>query len=650
MTKLLSFSPEPFESELEFEALMDGFGGQGESLEQEARQHGGGGSHRSNIRSHSGSSAKAGWKHKHSSGFRRRRYSPSSPLIAQPDSSDMGSDVVRWAQSCLNGYLGLTLPVDGVLDLDTRNAIRTFQGRQGLPTTGRIGPKTEAALQSACQPPQQSEPPPSDELSPEFEVHALGGQARPRDAREGRARLAGAPENGAYEVLTEEEVAELGARLLDASSESEFDHLLAATITHGAARAGGSLSPELGSAVGGLLKNIARQTLRDPDAGQTLGLDLEGFDDLEGEFETNLQFVRLASETARNAVEHAVNASPDQAARAALAAAAEIYAPALGPQDGAEYELWPSPAFLIEPFEYDPEMEYFLGGLVQSIGRGISKVAKDVGRTVGKAADTIGKVPVLGDIARAGVGATRFALGPLGVAIDAGTRIARGEKLGRALEGAVKGYADVARDQLKLAEMVTSFVPGIGTGVAAALGAANALAAGKPITEALLSAARSALPGGAIAQAAFDTALNLAKGQNITEALLGAARNRLPGGPAARAAFDAAVALAQGKKLQDAAFAAAGKLIPPSPLAADALSFVRGIANGQNIQSAALSTVGKRTLSQVRSNATLAAPAMKLASTAVRKQGTPALQAAYRSPPKVRNKRTFVQRRAGVSA
>ena len=82
------------------------------------------------------------------------------------------------------------------------------------------------------------------------------------------------------------------------------------------------------------------------------------------------------------------------------------------------------------------------------------------------------------------------------------------------------------RDQLKLAEMVAPFVPGIGTGVAAALGAANALAAGRPITEAVLAAARGALPGGAIAQAAFDVALNLAKGKNIAEAALAAARDR----------------------------------------------------------------------------------------------------------------------------
>ncbi len=63
--------------------------------------------------------------------------------------------------------------------------------------------------------------------------------------------------------------------------------------------------------------------------------------------------------------------------------------------------------------------------------------------------------------------------------------------------------------------MVAPFVPGVGTGIGAALGAANALASGQPITQVLISAARGALPGGAIAQGAFDVAMNLAKGKNI---------------------------------------------------------------------------------------------------------------------------------------
>ena len=438
---------------------------------------------------------------------------------------------------------------------------------------------------------------------------------------------------GRYEALTEAEANELAARMLDANSEPEFDHLLAATISHAAGSAGGVLTPAIGRALGGLLKSVARQSRIDREIGQTLGLELEGLESLEREFETNLQFVRLAGEAARHAATEAIAARPDHAALAALAAAAEIYAPKLltSPEEEGEFAAAFTPE--IERFEYEPEMEYFLGGLIRSaarivnkaanvvgrvpvlgdVARGALTAARDVARTVNKAANTVGRIPVLGDIARGALGAARLGLGSTAMLIDAGSRLARGENLGAALKGAVMGQVDAVRDQLKLAEMVAPFVPGIGSGVAAALGAANALAAGRPITEAILSAARSALPGGAVAQAAFDTALNLAKGKNIGESLLAAARDRLPGGPAARAAFDGAVALAQGKRLQDAAFAAAGRILPPSPFAADALAFVKGVTNGQNVQSAALSVLGKRAIQQIRGHSALANPSARFA-------------------------------------
>lgn len=256
-----------------------------------------------------------------------------------------------------------------------------------------------------------------------------------------------------------------------------------------------------------------------------------------------------------------------------------------------------SPAYGEIPLFYegdDPEM--FLGKVVKSV----SKAAQGVGRVAQKATRTVNKT----------VGAVKRATGPLGAVTDFGWRmspagqvvkwgreglkaasaIARGERIDRVLRRAAQAGIDDVRERMKFAEMVAPFVPGIGTGVAAAL------AAGKPITEALIAAARSAIPGSRIAQAGFDVAMNLAKGKNLSQAASTAARAQLPGGLAAQAAFDAGLALAQGRKLQQAAYAAAGRMIPPSPWAADALSFVRSAASGKNIQHAALSVAGRRVL------------------------------------------------------
>jgi hypothetical protein len=431
-------------------------------------------------------------------------------------------------------------------------------------------------------------------------------------------------------ALNEAEANEFAVRLLDAQSEPDFDHLLGAILTHAAARSDGRLSPTMGSALGGVLKSIARHGLGRQATERALGLELEGLDRAEREFETALQFVRLAGEAARHAAEEPVSALPREAAHAALAAASDIYAPPLtsyiatdrGPLasrvsrlrstmliGGSSVGTQPISVW-IEPFDYDPEMEYFLGGFIKSVGRAIGSAARAVGkigpvrdiaraasgiaRTVSKAAETVGKIPILGDVARAGIGAARLALGPAAIAIDAGSRLARGEDLGRALTGAVSGHIEAIRDQLKLAEMVAPFVPGIGTGVAAALGAANALAAGRPITEAVLAAARSALPGGKIAQAAFDVAMNLAKGKNIGEAALGALRDQLPGGPAAQAAFDTALNLAKGKNIGEAALAAARDRLPGGPAAQAAFDTALNLAKGKNIGEAAVAAARDR--------------------------------------------------------
>lgn len=101
-----------------------------------------------------------------------------------------------------------------------------------------------------------------------------------------------------------------------------------------------------------------------------------------------------------------------------------------------------------EPFQYDPNVEYFIGGFIKSAGRAVGKAASFVDR----AATAVGKIPVIGDIARFGVGAGRLALGSTAIAIDAGLRVSRGQNVGTALRGAVGGQVDAVRDRLRLSE------------------------------------------------------------------------------------------------------------------------------------------------------------------------------------------------------
>ena len=282
----------------------------------------------------------------------------------------------------------------------------------------------------------------------------------------------------------------------------------------------------------------------------------------------------------------------------------------------------------LRSFEYplfhasDEEMEFFLGKLVRRVGRAAGGIAKGVG----KGLSTVGKIVPLSTLTsalaftpigmaiRAGVGAASAAASGKNVfqgaarsiastpftrfAVDTASGLAQGQKLGKALQGAGKAQMGDARESLRFAAMVAPFVPGIGTGIGAALGVANALASGERITDALVAGARNAIPGGEIAQTAFDTAANLARGRNLSEAFLEAARSRLPG-PIVKAAFDTGLALMKGKKLQDAVLDAGGKLLPKSQFTADTMSFVRKAAAGENLGKAALSSVGNMVMRRI---------------------------------------------------
>jgi peptidoglycan hydrolase-like protein with peptidoglycan-binding domain len=80
-----------------------------------------------------------------------------------------GSEYVRWVQSMLNRVLGLQLPINGIMGVETRSAVRSFQEQQGLPADGIVGPDTEEALRAAARgqvaPPDDTSPPESQEFA-----------------------------------------------------------------------------------------------------------------------------------------------------------------------------------------------------------------------------------------------------------------------------------------------------------------------------------------------------------------------------------------------------------------------------------------------------------------------------------------------------
>lgn len=154
------------------------------------------------------------------------------------------------------------------------------------------------------------------------------------------------------------------------------------------------------------------------------------------------------------------------------------------------------------------------------------------------------KIPVVGSVVKI-VGDAASA------PVNLVTSIASGERIDHALVDNFKEQLRTVKEVAPYAATVVSFVPGIGSGVAAAIGAGAALAEGQSITAAAKAAIRDAIPGGSIAAAGFDAATKIASGENVGKAALESARNLIPPG-AGQKAFDIGLAVVTGEKIQTA--------------------------------------------------------------------------------------------------
>lgn len=104
-----------------------------------------------------------------------------------------------------------------------------------------------------------------------------------------------------------------------------------------------------------------------------------------------------------------------------------------------------------------------------------------------------------------------------------------------------------------IAQTGISFIPGIGQAVSAGMATAAAVGKGKALADIALAAAKGAVPGGPLIQAAFDIGVGLAQGQPLGDLALNELRNQVPGGELGKAAFDAARAVASGQRLDQVA-------------------------------------------------------------------------------------------------
>jgi len=182
---------------------------------------------------------------------------------------------------------------------------------------------------------------------------------------------------------------------------------------------------------------------------------------------------------------------------------------------------------------------------VQSVVHDVSTVVSDPGKALAKAASDIVKNPagVLSEVVQKAVNIAMPVdllkpipgIGDLAQLAKSYSPITTLGKLATsALRGDLKGVVDVAKGELDKLQSVASMVPGLGTGVSSAIGAAEALMSGGNPLEVALRAAYGAIPIPPgirqVTDTVLDAVLALLHGGNVTDVALTVARDRIPEG------------------------------------------------------------------------------------------------------------------------
>lgn len=192
-------------------------------------------------------------------------------------------------------------------------------------------------------------------------------------------------------------------------------------------------------------------------------------------------------------------------------------------------------------------------------GHGAHTLVKATNKVTGEVSDAARSIPVVGKPLHTAIGA---ALEPTKLA----AAVASGRRIDKAVVDSFRRSVQAAQELAPYAQLVVSAVPGIGTGLSAAISGGLVLAEGRPVNEAVVAAARAAVPGGPMAASAFDASIAVASGKSIDDAAVEAAIAAAAPDPASRsrlkAALEVASGVARGKPIDKVALSAAAHALP----------------------------------------------------------------------------------------
>lgn len=158
----------------------------------------------------------------------------------------------------------------------------------------------------------------------------------------------------------------------------------------------------------------------------------------------------------------------------------------------------------------------FVSNAAKTAGKGIHSGVHAVSKVSGAVSGAIGHVPIVGPGLHGVYSLT------VGGPISLVDSVASGQRIDKAVLNNLKSQVKAIREVAPYAQTIVALVPGVGTGVAGAIGASAALIDGRPITEAVTEGIRGAVPGGVAGKALFDSTRAVMMGKPIEEVGLAA--------------------------------------------------------------------------------------------------------------------------------
>jgi len=224
------------------------------------------------------------------------------------------------------------------------------------------------------------------------------------------------------------------------------------------------------------------------------------------------------------------------------------------------------------------------GNVMKTAARAVGSAVHIVDQAYGTISDLYKKIPILGPLYTAEFD---YAYGFVFKAAD---DIGQGKALDQVAMNAFRNKMADVHEIAPYAETVIALVPGVGPEVSAAIGCGLALAEGKSIDQALLAGVRASIPGGGLAQAAFDVGHAAFSGKSASEIALAsvagigeAAGVQIPyeAQEVLSAGLHVGQAIAKGEPVSSAIVDQAISYLPPDerPLA----QAVRDVAGGKNV-------------------------------------------------------------------